>query len=103
MEIRSQGVVGGCRRQGRALTPPAINFAPMSDGQQVQHATGDFLLRPLDLGFELVADFQLILDEIVQPFADRLLVFQRQSREGRLDFLDAAHGRRTAHFAEGFK
>ena len=53
---------------------------------------GDFLFGPLDLGFELVAEFQLVLDEIVEPVADRLFLVERKFHKSGLDFFDAAHG-----------
>jgi hypothetical protein len=55
------------------------------------HPVGDFLFRPQDLGFKLVADLQLVFDQIFEPVTHRLFLIQSELFEGGFDFLDTAH------------
>ena len=89
---------------GRRLKSPPNSYLFSVNLATLRPCTlGDFLLSPLDLCFKLIADLQLVFDEILQPFADRFQILERERRQRRLDFFDRAHGSKFAELRASFK
>jgi hypothetical protein len=50
-----------------------------------------FSFGSLNLGFEFVADLQLVFNEFVQPVKNLFQLLQRELRDHKFDFLNSAH------------
>jgi hypothetical protein len=59
-------------------------------------ADGHFPLRFLDGGFEVLPEFEAVLNKVIQPIADLFQLRRREALQFRLDLLNFAHGCRVA-------
>lgn len=73
---------------------PLLEFPKRSRFANTNPASGDIGLARLDFGFELVCHFEPILDQVLEPVAQTLLLFGTEAQDGLLNVDYGTHGNR---------